>query len=47
VVPKYFPKILVTFKLRIWQQVTMLRTGVRWPPACGRARIGKPLAGLG
>jgi len=39
------PKFLELSKLRIWQKVTVLRTGVRWPP--GRARVGKPPAGLG
>jgi len=45
-VPKYFPPNFGNFqKLRIWQHVTVLRTGVSWPP--GRAGVVKPPAGLG
>jgi len=36
----FSPKFWELSKLRIWQQVTVLRTGVRWP--LGRAWVGKP-----
>jgi len=43
--PKTFPpKFWELSKLRIWQQVTVLRTGERWTQ---QARVGKPPAGLG